>query len=512
MTKLCFILGDQLSESIPSLVAIDKKQDMVFLCEVMEEATYVKHHPKKIAFIFSAMRHFAHYLIEAGYRVRYTRLDDTDNEGSFEKELHRAIRDEAISEVFLTHPGEWRVLLMMQKLKEQLAIPLTIYEDTRFLCPIETFKHWTLGKKQLRMEYFYRMMRQKHRILIDNQGNPVGGSWNFDAQNRKNANHITHFPKRLEHPIDSITSEVLTLIERKFPTHFGKLHPFNFAVTREKALTEASYFMTDLLINFGDYQDAMCTNEISLYHSKLSFYLNAGLLLPLELCHMAEYAYKNHNAPLNSVEGFVRQILGWREYVRGIYWLYMPEYALRNYFNASRPLPEMYWGQDTKMFCMKDVVRQTEVAAYSHHIQRLMITGNFALLAGLNPQQVCEWYLAVYADAFEWVELPNTLGMALYADGGLMASKPYAASGKYIQRMSSFCKSCYYSPKEVVGEKACPFNSLYWHFLNENEGSLKDNPRLHYAYLNWQKMTHEKKQAITLRAREVLTLLDSGSL
>ena len=512
MTKLCFILGDQLSESLSSLAVIDKQNDVVFLCEVMEEATYVAHHPKKIAFLFSAMRHFLQRLRGLGYRVRYTQYDDAANAGSFEKELYRAIVEENISEVHLIHPNEWRVLQKMKTLEQQLLIPLIIHEDTRFLCSIDEFNDWAKNKKQWRMEYFYRMMRQKHHLLMDSRGNPEGGSWNYDAQNRKNANHIETFPSRLIHPIDEVTIEVLKLVENEFSNHFGQLRPFHFAVTREQALCEANYFIEHCLACFGDYQDAMRSNETNLYHSRLSFYLNAGLLLPLELCRMAEEAFKKKLAPLNAVEGFVRQILGWREYVRGIYWLLMPEYASRNYFNASRPLPGLYWGQDTQMFCMKEVVRQTQVEAYSHHIQRLMITGNFALLAGLSPKEVCEWHLAVYADAYEWVELPNTLGMALYADGGVMASKPYAASGKYIQKMSNFCKSCSYNPADAVGESACPFNSLYWNFIAQHQDGLKSNPRLHYAYLNWGKMSQEKKKAILVKASEVLAALDAGRL
>ena len=356
------------------------------------------------------------------------------------------------------------------------------------------------------------MMRQKHDILMESPGRPIGGAWNYDEQNRKNANHIQAFPSRLVHPIDEVTSEILSLVEKEFSNHFGQLLPFNFAVTPEQALCEANYFIEHCLVYFGDYQDAMRSNEANLYHSRLSFYLNVGLLLPLELCRMAEEAFKQKRAPLNAVEGFIRQILGWREYVRGIYWLLMPQYADRNYFNASRPLPGLYWGQETQMFCMKEVVRQTQVEAYSHHIQRLMITGNFALLAGLNPKEVCEWYLAVYADAYEWVELPNTLGMALYADGGMMASKPYAASGKYIQKMSNFCKSCTYNPSDVVGENACPFNSLYWNFIDQHQDRLKNNSRLHYAYLNWDKMDQEKKKNILVRAAQVLTALDAGWL
>ncbi|HIC7358122.1 TPA: cryptochrome/photolyase family protein [Legionella pneumophila] len=512
MTKLCFILGDQLNETIASLAAINKQEDIVFLCEVAEETSYVSHHPKKIAFLFSAMRHFAQQLKNKGYRVRYTAFDDPHNQGSFAKELLRAIEEEQASAICLTEPGEWRVLKMFHDLKNQLVIPLTIHEDNRFLCKINEFRNWAKGKKQLRMEFFYRMMRQKYRLLVDSNGKPIGGSWNYDTQNRKNANRIRSFPRRLEHATDGITDEVLGLVSRHFAKHFGQCYPFNLAVTREQALGEANYFMEHCLYNFGEYQDAMLKNEISLYHSKLSFYLNAGLLLPLELCHMAEQAYHSKHIPLNSVEGFVRQILGWREYVRGIYWLYMPDYSEMNYFNATRPLPSFFWGKETGMFCIKEVVRHTSIEAYSHHIQRLMITGNFALLAGLDPKQVCEWYLAVYADAYEWVELPNTLGMALYADGGLMASKPYAASGKYIQRMSNFCQSCYYNPNDLLGEKACPFNALYWNFLQKNEGKLRGNPRLHYAYMNWQKMDPDKQKEIIHKAQQLLADLDSSTL
>ncbi|KTD46565.1 Deoxyribodipyrimidine photolyase-related protein [Legionella quinlivanii] len=512
MTRLCFLLGDQLSESLSSLTVIDKHNDVVFLCEVIEEATYVAHHPKKIAFLFSAMRHFSKRLKALGYRVRYTKYDDAGNTGNFENELYLAIKEEQIAEVHVTYPGEWRVLQKLETLKKQLPIPLIVHEDTRFLCPLDEFKFWSKDKKQLRMEYFYRMMRQKHDILIENKNRPLGGSWNYDEQNRKNANHVETFPSRIVHPIDKITSEVLSLVEKEFANHFGQLQPFNFAVTREQALDEANDFIAHCLAFFGDYQDAMRSDEANLYHSKLSFYLNAGLLLPLELCRMAEDALKKKTAPLNAVEGFIRQILGWREYVRGIYWLLMPDYANKNYFNATKPLPSLFWGEHTQMFCMKEVIRQTRVEAYSHHIQRLMITGNFALLAGINPKEVCEWYLGVYADAYEWVELPNTLGMALYADGGVMASKPYAASGKYIQKMSNFCKSCAYNPAEVTGEKACPFNSLYWNFIATHQNVLKNNPRLHYAYLNWDKMEPEKKKGILTKATEVLSTLANGRL
>lgn len=504
MTKLCFILGDQLTETISSLNAINQKNDIVFLCEVRDEATYVRHHPKKIALIFSAMRHFARYLKEKRYKVRYTMYDAPENCGSFANELIRVIDEEKISEIHITYPGEWRVLKIIEDLQKQILVPIIFHEDTRFFCKISEFREWAKGKKQLRMEYFYRLMRKKHNILLDETGNPIGGEWNYDKENRKNANSVEKFPIRINHFQDTITLSVIDLVEKEFSENFGKLKPFNFAVTRESALAEASYFMENCLQYFGEYQDAMRTQEVNLYHSKLSFYLNIGLLLPLELCHMAESAFKKFLAPLNSVEGFIRQILGWREYIRGVYWLMMPEYAERNFFNASRPLPALYWGKPTHMFCLQEVVKQTELEAYSHHIQRLMITGNFALLAGINPQDVCDWYLAVYADAFEWVELPNTLGMALYADGGLLASKPYAASGKYINRMSDFCKNCIYDPGNTVEENACPFNSLYWNFIIQNQEKLRKNLRMKYVYANLDKMDNDKKSLIQFKAKQFL--------
>jgi len=355
-------------------------------------------------------------------------------------------------------------------------------------------------------------MRKKHKILLDATNKPVGGKWNYDTQNRKSPKAGMKSPPRISHKKDAITLEVLDLVAKKFPKNFGDLLPFHFAVNRNQALIEAQQFIDELLINFGDYQDAMVSGEPYLYHSLLSSYINVGLLEPLEICQMAQQAYQNGKAPLNAVEGFIRQILGWREYVRGIYWLKMPQYLESNFLNANKALPEFYWSGKTQMFCLSEVVKQTKEHAYSHHIQRLMITGNFALLASLNPKQVHEWYLAVYSDAFEWVEAPNTLGMALHADGGLMASKPYAASGKYISRMSNFCKSCRFDPEITVGEKACPFNALYWNFLQENEAQLKNNQRLTFVYANLRKMEKPKLEAILAQAQKTLEKITANSL
>ncbi|MFC7782519.1 cryptochrome/photolyase family protein [Legionella taurinensis] len=512
MSTLCFILGDQLTHSLHALQGLDKQNDVVFLCEVMEEATYVRHHPQKIAFLFSAMRHFAEELKTDGYRVRYVQLDDPANTGTFDNELKRAVIEEKATRLVLTRPGEWRVWQKFSAWKKELPLPVKVFKDNRFLCSIQDFKSWAQGRKQLRMEYFYRDMRKRYQLLMGTGNQPEGGQWNYDTDNRKRLKQPPDLPQRLIHENDDTTRSVLNLVKNRFQDHFGTLNAFNMAVTRAQALEEAYYFIDHYLPAFGPYQDAMMTGEATLYHSKLSAYLNAGLLLPLELCQWVEKAYLDRKVALNTAEGFIRQVLGWREFVRGVYWLHMPDYAGLNYLEAKRPLPSFYWGGPTRMHCLSEVVSHTREYAYSHHIQRLMVTGNFALLAGLKPEDVCAWYLAVYADAYEWVELPNTLGMALFADGGIMASKPYAASGKYIQRMSNFCQSCAYDPNDTVGQTACPFNSLYWNFLHTHRQKLQKNPRLHYAYMNWEKLPNEKQTAILSQAEQYLRQLADDAL
>ncbi|MFN7754728.1 MAG: cryptochrome/photolyase family protein [Holosporales bacterium] len=512
MTVLRLILADQLSASISSLHGVDKAQDTVMLCEVMEEARYVPHHPKKIAFLFSAMRHFAAELEESGVRVRYIKLDDASNTGSFTGEVQRAAKELNPSRLIVTEPGEYRVLDMMKGWHEKLGIPVEIVSDTRFLATHAEFDAWAQGKKQFRMEFFYREMRRKYAVLMEPDGKPSGGVWNYDKQNRKPPKVGMTSPPRLSHKKSAITQDVLALVKDTFSHHFGTLEPFFYAVTRKQALMELDHFVTHILPNFGDYQDAMVAGEPYLYHSLLSSYLNAGLLLPLEICQKAEAAYRASKAPLNAVEGFIRQILGWREYIRGIYWHFMPEYGERNTLNAAHPLPDFYWGATTHMFCVAESVRHTRDHAYSHHIQRLMITGNFALLAGLDVKAVQAWYLAVYSDAYEWAEMPNTLGMALFGDGGVVASKPYAASGKYIHRMSNYCETCTFDPDEMTGEKACPFNALYWDFLVRHEQKFRRNQRMPYVFSTWDKFTPEKQKAIRAQAALSLQKMADGIL
>lgn len=511
MTTIRLLFNDQLSESISCLRDV-QSNDVIVMFELMEEATNVWHHPKKLAFIYSATRHFAQDLSKKKYTVKYMRMDDPNNSGTFSVELERVIRDMNVKRVVVTAPNDYRLLASLRQIQSAISIEFDIREDDRFLCSIDEFKKWSVGKKQLRMEYFYRAMRKKYKILMTASGTPIGGSWNYDKENRKAPNLHLKPIKRISHQKDNITNSVLDMVEKNFSEHFGTLRPFNYAVTRTQALIELDQFIDKILYYFGDYQDAMLDGEPYLYHSLISSYLNIGLLLPLEVCRKAEKAYYAGKAPLNAVEGFIRQILGWREFVRGIYWLHMPKYAELNFLNTSRPLPKFYWDSNTKMYCLAESIRHTRDHAYSHHIQRLMVTGNFALLAGFDVRQVQEWYLAVYSDAFEWVEMPNTLGMALFGDGGVVGSKPYAASGKYINKMSNYCDKCPFDPNATTSENACPFNSLYWDFFARNEAKLNANARLPFVYSTWKKFGTAKQKMIRNKAAQILLDLENSKI
>jgi deoxyribodipyrimidine photolyase-related protein len=500
---LRLILGDQLSQSLSSLGDIDRESDIVLMCEVMGEVTYVRHHKKKVAFILSAMRHFADTLCEQGISVDYVTLDDPENSGNFTGEVARAVTRHDASRLIVTAPGEFRVLEDMQNWETDLGIAVEIRQDDRFLCPPEMFESWAAGRKQLRMDFFYREMRRHHDVLMVD-GKPVGGKWNYDVENRERPDPSQQVPAPLQFSPDETSQTVLNLVGHYCADHFGELDEFGFAVTREQALQVLEHFIVNRLPLFGTFQDAMIEGEPWMYHSQIGFYLNVGLLGPGEVITSAQNAYEAGTAPLNSVEGFIRQILGWREFVRGIYWLKMPGYASENFLAADRPLPDFFWTGDTQMNCLRQSIGQTQKYAYAHHIQRLMVLGNFALLAGLAPKFVNEWYLIVYADAFEWVELPNVSGMVLFADGGYLASKPYAAGGAYINRMSNYCQNCRYKVAEKTGGDACPFNYLYWHFLIKNRDRLGNNARLGMIYRSLDRMSEEKQQTIMDDARQFL--------
>lgn len=503
MKTLRLVLGDQLTRELASLKDIDRERDVILMAEVADETVYVPHHPQKIAFIFSAMRHFAERLKGEGFQVEYIMLDDPDNSGSFEGEVARCISRHGARKIVLTEPGEFRVLAMMEGWAEKFGIPVEIRTDDRFFCDRAGFARWADGRKQLRMEFFYREMRRESGFLMDGDA-PAGGQWNYDSDNRKPLPGGLGLPRRARFEPDGITREVLALVRERFKTHYGTLEPFGWGVTRADALVALDHFIAACLPSFGDVQDAMKQGEPFLFHALLSPYLNCGLLTAREVCERAELAYRADLAPLNAVEGFIRQILGWREYVRGIYWLKMPDYADTNALSADRKLPDFYWTGETNMNCLRQCVSDTMQNAYAHHIQRLMVLGNFALLAGIAPREIEAWYLAVYADAYEWVELPNVHGMVLYADGGLLASKPYAASGAYIDRMSDYCKGCVYDVKQKIGEKACPFNILYWNFMIRNEPALAGNPRMAMPFRTLHAMDEERRHKIEVEAEAFL--------
>ncbi|WP_120715881.1 cryptochrome/photolyase family protein [Tsuneonella amylolytica] len=502
------ILGDQLTNTLASLKGMTKDDTVVLMMEVWDEATYVKHHKAKIVLIFSAMRHFAAELEADGWTVDYVRLDDPDNAGSFTGEVVRAVERHEPERVRVVEPGEWRVRAAMDEWADKLACPVEILPDDRFVCSIAEFADWADGRDHLTMEYFYREIRRKTGLLMTADGKPAGGAWNYDKENRKPPKGEMVAPERPRFEPDDTTAEVIALVEDRFGDHFGSLDNFDWPVTRDQAEKAADAFLARRLGKFGDYEDAMVHGADQLWHSLLSTSINLGLLDPLELCRRAEAAYDAGDAPLNSVEGFIRQIVGWREYIRGFYWHQMPALAEANAMGAHRPLPEFYWTGETDMRCVADCIRSTRDNAHAHHIQRLMVLGNFALIAGFDPQQVADWYLVVYADAYEWVELPNVAAMILYADGGKLATKPYAASGNYINKMSDYCGKCAYSPNVKTGEGACPFNPLYWHFMDRNRAALEKNHRIGRIYSTWDRMSDDRRAEYLDSAEAILQGLE----
>jgi deoxyribodipyrimidine photolyase-related protein len=433
--------------------------------------------------------------------VLYTRLDDEDNRGSLGAQLEAALGEHAPESVHAVLPGEYRVLEILKETCARAGVPLVIHEDPHFYSTPREFSRHARGRRQLRMEYFYREMRRRHGVLIDG-GKPAGGAWNYDAENRESFPQAGpgSVPAPVRFEPDAVTREVLELVERRFPHHPGSLAAFDWPVTREQALAALDDFIANRLPFFGRYQDAMWAGEPWLYHSRISSSLNLKLLDPREAVTAAERAWREGRAPLAAAEGFIRQILGWREYVRGIYWEFMPAYAASNALDAHAPLPGFYWSGETEMNCLREAIGQTLRHGYAHHIQRLMVTGLYALLAGVEPRQVHEWYLAVYVDAVEWVELPNTIGMSQFADGGVMASKPYAATGKYIRRMSNYCAGCRYDPDRAEGENACPFTTLYWDFLMRNEAALGRVPRMEMQLRNLVRIEPARRNAILRKA------------
>ena len=505
MVRLVLILGDQLSDHLSALQAADKSTDIVVMAEVMAEAEYVPHHPKKIAFLFASMRKFADRMRADGWTVTYYKLDDEDNPQTLNGVLLARAQEFGTTQVLTTQAGEWRVIQAV----EDVPLDVEVLPDDRFIATHAEFEAWAEGRKALRMEYFYRDMRRKTGLMMDGD-KPAGGQWNFDQDNRKPAPGSVEYSGPMRFGPDETTQQVLDLVAEKFGRNFGSLDDFWFATDHSQAKQHLAHWIKGGLPKFGDFQDAMMGDERFLYHAIIGLYINAGLLDPLEVCQVVEEAWQNDAAPINAAEGFIRQIIGWREYVRGIYFREGPDYTSRNALGHTRDLPWAYWGGKTWMRCLEKSVEQTEQEAYAHHIQRLMVTGNFALLTGVDPVQVHEWYLAVYADAFEWVEAPNTIGMSQFADGGIIASKPYISSGNYIDKMSDYCKGCSYKVKDKTGPDACPFNLLYWHFLDRHRERFKGNHRMGNMYRVWDRMTDEKRETVLREADAFLAKLDAG--
>ena len=504
LRHLVLVLGDQLNQDASAFMDFDAQQDAVWMAEVDEESTHVKSSKQRTTLFLSAMRHFADDLRQKKWPLIYSVIDKPGNSGTLAGELDQAITKTRPTKLVMTAPGDWRVLQSLRAVASQHDLTLEIRDDTHFFSTVREFTQHAANRKQLRLEFFYRELRHKTGILMDG-GKPIGGQWNFDADNRgsfgKQGPGTLPAPSRFAP--DAITQDVIRLVQHRFADHPGSVDSFGWPVTRAQALEALDAFIEQRLPSFGLYQDAMWEGELWLYHSHLSCALNLKLLNPKEVLDAAVVALNKGLAPIEAVEGFVRQILGWREYVRGIYWMNMPGYLDLNSSNAHAPLPSFYWTGQTDMACLRDAIGQTLNHGYAHHIQRLMVTGLYALLLGVSPKEVHAWYLAVYVDAVEWVELPNTLGMSQFADGGLMASKPYVASGKYIDRMSNHCKGCRFNPAESIGETACPFTTLYWNYLSKHADSLAKNPRMLMQLKNLNRLSDETRSLIAAQALQL---------
>ncbi len=504
---LILVLGDQLDLDAAAFDGFDCAQDAVWMAEAHEESTHVWSSKQRITLFLSAMRHFAQALRDAGRPLHYHRLDGTGAGADLQSlgaKLQADLSALAPKRVVMTAPGDWRVFQQLKAAVKAAGLTLEVCEDRHFFTTVLDFAAHAEGRKSLRLEYFYRELRQRHKILMDDD-KPAGGQWNFDADNREafGPQGPGPVPARATFEPDALTLEVIALVNTRFADHPGTLLSFAWPVTRSQALQALKRFVSERLALFGRYEDALWPGEPWLFHSHLSAAMNLKLLSAREVVQAVEAAYRSGQVPLQSAEGFVRQILGWREYVRGIYWTQMPSYIERNALNAQEELPAWFWTGHTDMACLRDAITQTLEHGYAHHIQRLMVTGLYALLLGVRPQQVHAWYLSVYVDAIEWVELPNTLGMSQYGDGGLMASKPYVATGKYIQRMGGPCKGCRYDPALREGERACPYTTLYWDFLMRHEKLLAKNARMALQVKNVARMTDSQKQAVTLRANAI---------
>lgn len=515
MKTLNLVLGDQLDFQSAIFEEFEPEHDAIWMAEANGENTHVKHHKHQIIMFLAAMRHFAADQEKSGRTVHYTRLSADGREDRAREMgqiLGADLKHLQPQHVRVVRPGDRRVLKQLQQACQEHGLELEVLEDTHFFTTPEDFAAHAEGRKNLRLEFFYRELRKRYDYLMDDQGDPLGSQWNFDADNRETFGKRgpeREIPSPLSFQPTEIVREVQQLVRERYPDHPGSVDNFRLPVTREQALELLEDFVLNRLANFGDYQDAMWTGEFFLYHSRLSSALNIKLLHSAEVCDRAQHAYHQGAAPINAVEGFIRQILGWREYIRGIYWQQPENYRSHNYLKADNSLPGFFWSGKTDMNCLAHTLKAVHDNAYSHHIQRLMVLGLFCLLYGVNPEEFNDWHLATHCDAIDWVSVPNVIGMSQYADGGLLASKPYCASGNYIHKMSNYCAECRYHPKKAVGEQACPFTSLYWSFLNRHRDRLKDNGRLKFQFNNLNKKSQDEIRKIEEKAREFKVLWSS---
>lgn len=507
--SLALVLGDQLNASHSWFSEVDPKR-LIVMMEMRQETDYVRHHQQKILAFFAAMRAFATALAKVGHRVLYLRLDSDGNKHCLRANMEMLAQLFKVQRICFQQADEYRVDQQLQQFAADSAVAVDWYDSEHFLTERDSLQRWFPSAKNYLMEYFYRRVRKQTGYLMDTNGQPIGGQWNFDKANRNK------LPKQLDVPAPLLFSNNLTalaqLLQAEQVDHVGNVDAARFIwpINRQQARQLLAFFVSELLPHFGRYQDAMSARGWSLYHARLSFSLNSKILSPREVVEAAIEAWQQQpeRIDLAQIEGFVRQIIGWREFVRAMYWQHMPTYRSLNYFDHQRPLPEFYWHGKTNMRCLQHSIKQSLDYAYAHHIQRLMVTGNFALLAGVHPDAVDGWYLGIYIDALEWVELPNTRGMSQFADGGLLASKPYISSGAYINKMSDYCASCYYDVQQKTGPQACPFNSLYWHFIDQHFERLRHNPRMALITKQWQQRSEAERDSVLLQARDYLTRLD----
>ncbi len=509
---LRLVLGDQLDRTGPALRDVSPDDDVIVMAEVTAEIDRYPSHKQRVVLFLSAMRHLRNDLVEQGHTVDYQRLEDPDPAASLPDALSRAVRRHQPDRVVVARPGRWELQQQLSQACSALNVAFEVMEDDHFLVTPAEFAEWAEGRKRLTMEHFYRMMRKRLGVLLADSGEPEGGRWNYDEENREAFSFEPEPPDPRRFQPDEVTRGVIEIVERRFDQLPGSTGSFGWPVTPSQAEQALESFVSERLADFGRYQDAMWTSAPFLHHSLLSPALNLKLISPGKVVREVTRAYREGAAPLNAAEGFIRQVIGWREFIRGVYWLKMPDLISRNELCHEEQLPPLYWTGETDMACLRDTVGQLLQHGYAHHIQRLMVAGLFALLYGVRPSEVHDWFMALYVDSVEWVTLPNTVGMSQFADGGIVGTKPYVASGRYLERQSNYCAGCRFDPGEATGDSACPFTTLYWEFLDRHRKLLAGNHRMGFQLGNLSRKPDDEIQEIKRRAGDLRRLARTGDL